>query len=114
MPSLLRAIGATEAVGYTDRVQTLTKSTDSNVRDAAAFAASHSRAAAATDTSALVSTIAFEELPARVGAVTGDAQLGRTLFTRQGCVACHTASPEETEKGPSLGGIATRYHRAPS
>ena len=112
VPSLLRAIGATEAVGYTDRVQTLTKSTDANVRDAAAFAASHSRAAAATDTSALVSTIAFEDLPARVGAVTGDAQLGRTLFTRQGCVACHTASPEETEKGPSLGGIATRYSRA--
>lgn len=61
---------------------------------------------------ALVSTIPFEELPARVGAVTGDAQLGRTLFTRQGCAACHTASPEETEKGPYLGGIATRYSRA--
>ena len=54
----------------------------------------------------------FEELPARLGAVTGDAQLGRTLFTRQGCAACHTASPEETEKGPYLGGIATRYSRA--
>ena len=39
-------------------------------------------------------------------------RLARTLFTRQGCAACHTASPEETEKGPYLGGIATRYSRA--
>ena len=28
------------------------------------------------------------------------------------CAACHTASPEETEKGPDPGGIATRYSRA--
>jgi putative heme-binding domain-containing protein len=61
---------------------------------------------------ALVSTVPFDELAARAGAVTGDVQLGRTLFTRQGCAACHTASPEETEKGPYLGGIATRYSRA--
>ena len=73
----------------------------------------HSRAETVTVSAALVSTIPFEELPARVGAVTAsDVQLGRTLFTRQGCAACHTASPEETEKGPYLGGIATRYSRA--
>jgi putative heme-binding domain-containing protein len=56
--------------------------------------------------------VAFEELPARLQGVAGDVDLGRTLFTRQGCVACHTASPEETEKGPYLGGITTRYSRA--
>jgi putative heme-binding domain-containing protein len=110
--SLLRAIGATEAVGYRDRIQSYVAATAADVREAAAFAATHSRAETSTATAALVSTIPFEDLPARVGAVTGDVQLGRILFTRQGCAACHTASPEETEKGPYLGGIATRYSRA--
>ena len=110
--SLLRAIGATEAAGYRNRIQSYVSATASDVREAAVFAATHSRAETVTVSAALVSTVPFEELPARVGAVTGDVQLGRTLFTRQGCAACHTASPEETEKGPYLGGIATRYSRA--
>jgi putative heme-binding domain-containing protein len=110
--SLLRAIGATEAGGYRDRIEPFLASATADIRAAAAFASTHSRAESATVTAALVSTVPFEELAARVGAVTGDVQLGRTLFTRQGCAACHTASPEETEKGPYLGGIATRYSRA--
>ena len=107
--SLLRAIGATEATGYADRVQPFLTGASPDIRAAAAFAATHSRAATTTASGALVSTIPYADLDARVGAVTGDVPLGRTLFTRQGCAACHTASPEETEKGPYLGGIATRY-----
>jgi putative membrane-bound dehydrogenase-like protein len=109
---LLRAIGATEAAGYRERIQPFTSSATPDIRAAAEFAATHSRASTTAATAALVSTIPFEELPARVVAVTGDVELGKTLFTRQGCAACHTASPEETEKGPYLGGIATRYSRA--
>ena len=110
--SLLRAIGATEAAGYRDRIEPFLASPTADIRSAATFASTHSRAEAATVNAALVSTVPFDELAARAGAVTGDVQLGRTLFTRQGCAACHTASPEETEKGPYLGGIATRYSRA--
>jgi putative membrane-bound dehydrogenase-like protein len=113
--SLLRAIGATEAAGYRDRIQAYVTAPAPDIREAAAFASTHSLAETATVSAALVSTVSFEELPARVGAVTGpliDVQLGKTLFTRQGCAACHTASPEETEKGPYLGGITTRYSRA--
>jgi len=110
--SLLRAIGATESAGYRDRIEPFLASPAADVRAAATFASTHSRADAATVSAALVSTVPYDELAARVGAVTGDVQLGRTLFTRQGCAACHTASPEETEKGPYLGGITTRYSRA--
>ena len=110
--SLLRAIGATEATGYADRVQPFLTGASPDIRAAAAFASTHTRAATTTTAGgALVSTIPYTDLDARVGAVTGDVPLGRTLFTRQGCAACHTASPEETEKGPNLGGIATRYSR---
>ena len=110
--SLLRAIGATEAAGYRDRIQPFLTGATPDIRAAATFASTHSRAETATVSAALVSTVPYDELAARVGAVTGDIALGRTLFTRQGCAACHTASPEETEKGPYLGGIATRYSRA--
>jgi putative heme-binding domain-containing protein len=110
--SLLRAIGATEAAGYRDRIQPYLAATAPDIREAAVFASTHSRADTVTVSAALVSTVPFEELPTRVGAVSGDVPLGRTLFTRQGCAACHTASPEETEKGPYLGGIAARYSRA--
>ena len=111
--SLLRAIGATEATGYADRVQPFLTGASPDIRAAAAFASTHTRGATTTTAGgALVSTIPYADLDARVGAVTGDVPLGRTLFTRQGCAACHTASPEETEKGPYLGGIATRYSRA--
>jgi putative heme-binding domain-containing protein len=113
--SLLRAIGITQAVGYGDRIQPYLTAAAADVREAATFASTRSRTETSTVGAALVSSVPFEELPARVGAVAGpqiDVQLGRTLFTRQGCAACHTASPEETEKGPYLGGIATRYSRA--
>ena len=39
-------------------------------------------------------------------------QLGKDLFTRQGCVACHTTSPDEPPKGPMLAGIAARNTQA--
>ena len=110
--SLLRAIGATEAAGYRDRIQPYLTGSTPDIRAAATFAATHSRAEATAVTGALVSTVPFEELAARVAAVPGDVALGKTLYTRQGCAACHTASPEETEKGPYLGGITTRYSRA--
>ncbi|HET7217476.1 MAG TPA: c-type cytochrome, partial [Vicinamibacterales bacterium] len=110
--SLLRAIGLTEAPGYGDRIQPLLSSTDAATRDAAQFASSHSRAATGATDATLVSAVAYDDLPARLASTPGDAQLGKTLFTRQGCAACHTASPEETEKGPYLGGIGSRYSRA--
>ncbi len=110
--TLLRAIGLTEAPGYAERIQPLLTAGDPVVQDAAHFAANHSRAATGPVDAALVSSIPVDELASSVASSNGDPQLGRTLFTRQGCAACHTASPEETEKGPYLGGIATRYSQS--
>ena len=45
-------------------------------------------------------------------ATKGDAKIGRELFLKHACVACHTVSDKEPPKGPMLGGIATRYTRA--
>jgi putative heme-binding domain-containing protein len=110
--SLLHAIGLTDAAGYGDRIQPLLSSPDAAIREAAQFASSHSRAATVAADATLVSAVPYDDLVARLASSPGDAQLGKALFTRQGCAACHTASPEETEKGPYLGGIGTRYSRA--
>jgi putative heme-binding domain-containing protein len=41
----------------------------------------------------------------------GDVGLGEQLFTRQTCVACHTTSQDQPQKGPYLGNIAQTYKR---
>ena len=114
--SLLRAIGLTEASGYGDQIKAQLQSTSTEVRDAANFASTNTRATASAGAAggagaALVSTVPVEELAGRIAGLKGDATLGQTLFTRQACSACHTASPEEALKGPYLGGISQRYNR---
>jgi putative heme-binding domain-containing protein len=54
----------------------------------------------------------YEDVVAEAIKIKGDAGQGRDLFLRQGCIACHTTTPNEPPKGPMLGGIATRYSRA--
>jgi putative heme-binding domain-containing protein len=115
--SLLRAIGLTEAAGYDDQIKAQLQAASAEVREAAKFASTNTRATAAAGAgggagAALVSTVPVEELAGRMAALKGDATLGQTLFTRQACATCHTASPEEALKGPYLGGISQRYNRA--
>jgi putative heme-binding domain-containing protein len=59
----------------------------------------------------LIGALKYEDVVTRASKIKGDIALGATLFSRQGCVNCHTVSAEETLKGPFLGGIATRYSK---
>ena len=59
----------------------------------------------------LVSTLKIEDVIAQVVKMKGDAGLGEQLFVRQTCVACHTVSQAEAQKGPYLGNIAQTYTR---
>lgn len=52
-----------------------------------------------------------EDLPGIVARATGTPALGQELFMAQGCVACHTVSPNEPLKGPSLIDITRRYQQ---
>ena len=52
-----------------------------------------------------------KEVVAQVVKTKGDIALGEQLFTRQTCVACHTTSQEQAQKGPYLGNIAETYKR---
>jgi putative heme-binding domain-containing protein len=62
-------------------------------------------------TGALIEKMKYEDIIAAATKQKGDAKLGAEVFTRIGCVACHTTSSAEAPKGPFLGGIGTRYNR---
>jgi caa(3)-type oxidase subunit IV len=47
----------------------------------------------------------------QVAATHGDALEGEQLFTKQGCVACHTVRKSDPLKGPCLADVAKKYSR---
>jgi putative heme-binding domain-containing protein len=70
------------------------------------------RAAAAKFEGKVIGNIPYDDVLAVAQTAKGDAKQGEMLFTRQGCVACHTISKDAQPKGPYLGEIAKQYSRA--
>ena len=110
--SLLRAIGATEATGYADRIQPFLTGASPDIRAAAAFA--RDALASSDDDGERCARVDHSVCGSRCACRRGDG--GRA--PRQDAVHApgvrgvpHRVT-EETEKGPYLGGIATRYSRA--
>jgi putative membrane-bound dehydrogenase-like protein len=71
--------------------------------------------AAVTKAPAAAGSIGTMEYKAAVAAVLkiqGDAKLGEQIFTKQGCVLCHTTKEGQTPKGPHLVNIGKRYKNA--
>ena len=63
------------------------------------------------DNGPLIGTLKADDVIAQVVKMKGDASLGEALFTKQTCVACHTTSQDQPQKGPYLGNIAQTYKR---
>ncbi|MBE9462343.1 c-type cytochrome [Dyadobacter subterraneus] len=53
----------------------------------------------------------IEDVMLAMAKINGDPALGKTLFTRQGCVACHSLTKGETMKGPFMGQIGSIMNR---
>ncbi len=58
-----------------------------------------------------VGKMAIEDVIIALDRVKGDSKLGEKLFTRQGCVACHTLRSDETPKGPYMGHVGNILNR---
>ena len=54
-----------------------------------------------------VGEASIEDVMLAMDKIKGDPALGKTLFTRQGCIACHSLSKSETMKGPFMGQIGS-------
>lgn len=60
---------------------------------------------------AKISTLSLDVAADEAVNTPGNIELGRFLFTKANCVACHTVSEDEEQKGPYLGSIAKTYKR---
>ncbi len=58
-----------------------------------------------------VGSSSIEDVMLAMAKIKGDPALGKTLFTRQGCVACHSLQKGETMKGPFMGQIGSIMNR---
>jgi len=66
---------------------------------------------AAGDNKNLIANMSYEAAAARAAKAKGDSLRGKSLFTQQGCIACHTYSNGQEPKGPHLVDIGKRYKR---
>jgi putative heme-binding domain-containing protein len=113
-PSLLRAIGKLKIDAYAAQVKAQESSTNPQIAAAAKEAAQELGLiqSVATADGPLIEKLAYENVVAIATKTKGDPVAGKELFTKLGCVQCHTTTPEEAPKGPFLGGISARYNRA--
>ena len=58
-----------------------------------------------------VGEASIEDVMLAMAKIPGDAALGKTLFTQQGCIACHSLSKGEAMKGPFMGQIGSIMNR---
>lgn len=65
----------------------------------------------APDTSPRIGSLPPDQVIAQVVPRKGDPGLGELLFTKANCIACHTTSKDQAQKGPFLGSIAKTYKR---
>jgi putative heme-binding domain-containing protein len=111
---LLRAVGALKIDTYAFQVRSLLNDPRKDVAAAAKQAAGRMRLneKSAGARGEVIEKLNYDQVLAVVQKEKGEARAGRDLFTKAGCVACHTVSSDEQPKGPFLGGIGTRYSRA--
>ncbi|HEY0548089.1 MAG TPA: HEAT repeat domain-containing protein [Verrucomicrobiae bacterium] len=108
---LLQAINRLKLDGYAPQVRELVNDPRPEVASAARMTAKTLKLDVAA-AGALIEKMKYEDIIAAAAKQRGDAKVGAEMFTRIGCVACHTTSSGETPKGPFLGGIGTRYNRS--
>jgi len=109
---ILKAAGEIKHNAYADRILASLDDADKTVAAEARSAASKLKLEKkAKDSGPLIGTMQVKEVVAQVVKTKGDIALGEQLFTRNTCVACHTTSQEQAQKGPYLGNITETYKR---
>ena len=109
---ILKAAGEIKHNAYADKILASLDDADKTVAAEAKSAASKMKLEKKVkDSGPLIGTMQVKDVVAQVVKTKGDIALGEQLFTRQTCVACHTTSQEQAQKGPYLGNIAETYKR---
>lgn len=112
--SVLRAIGRSKQESQILQIQQQLKSDRSEVKVAAQYAVTRlelDKEPPIDPKKPLIAALSFDDVVKQTEPLKGDAKYGQRLFSRQGCVACHTVSQSEPIKGPLLLDIAKRYKK---
>ncbi|HWN93970.1 MAG TPA: HEAT repeat domain-containing protein, partial [Methylomirabilota bacterium] len=111
--SLLQAINRLKLDGYAAQVRGLLNDPRLEVANAARVTAGTLKLDVPQNTGqATIEKLNYDDVLAAAAKEKGEIKAGAEIFTKVGCVACHTTSADELLKGPFLGGITTRYSRA--
>jgi putative heme-binding domain-containing protein len=108
-PDLLRFIDAAAANPSDAKAADLAKAADGTLRHLKLDAAKLRAESQAVRVP--LKGLARDQVIEQVNGLKGDVSLGEQLFTRQGCVKCHSVKPGEPLKGPSLANAAAIYKR---
>ena len=108
---ILQAIALTRQRAYSERVLSALGDADPAVLAAAQEAAAILKLDPGAVAGPKLATLAVGEVLEAVLAAKGDAAVGGQIFLQAGCVACHTVSKDEPQRGPYLGSIADTYKR---
>ena len=109
--ALLTAIARSGAQPLADEVKAHLNDPNNAVAEAALFAY---QKLGLKDTGApaqLIGAMKYDDIFAAVQKG-GDAKEGQQMYLKAGCIACHTANPDEPPKGPILSAVAKIYDRA--
>lgn len=109
---ILKAIQTISFNGRADQILVALDDADPAVAAAAKEAAATLKLEKkGADSAPAISTMKPDQVLAEVVKTRGDVELGKQLFNRQTCSACHAATTDEAQKGPYLGNIAQTYSR---
>ncbi len=110
--TLIKLAASTKSHFLDDRIRAAMTDFDPEVAKAANNAAKRLKIQpAGADKTPKIAELTEEQAAAAVVKAKGDAALGEAIFTRAACVACHTTSQDQAQKGPFLGNIAKIYRR---
>lgn len=109
---LIRAAALTQSRFLDDRILAARSDADPAVAEAAREAIRVLKLQPKPeDKTPKIGTLAPDKALAEVVKAKGDPALGEQIFQRATCVACHTVSQDQPQKGPYLGNIAQTYKR---
>jgi putative membrane-bound dehydrogenase-like protein len=95
-----------------DKIGIALSDPDATIAKAASEAAKRLKIQApGEDKTPKISTLEVPDAIKRVTSHQGDVALGQAVFTRATCIACHTVSQDQKQKGPYLGNITETYRR---
>ena len=108
---LLESIAANKTKAFQSLVKKATKDKNKKIAAAAKKAQAAFTSSSNLLKGQLVGSMDYAKMKDAVMKMSGNSELGKSLFVRQSCIACHSVLPSEPQKGPYLGTVGNLFDR---